>query len=336
MKWILTAPYPCMKQLDNDFWTLVRDKDKSLDFILSPANYSHDGSRYQSSIKDWKDYWLHATDAWTKAQENEAGIITEFPQLPVCAGIRKRLSMKSTPIVAWTFNLGALHGKHKKLLARSALKSINKFIVHSSAEIINYSQYLNLPASRFEFVPLHKPIMVPTATENNDAPFILAMGSANRDYAILLKAIKTLKYPLTIVASPHALSGLDIPTFVTVKSNLSLQECRTLVQKARINIVPIDNESTASGQVTVIEAMMYKKAVIATDTIGTRDYIINGQTGFLVRPRSEKALADSIELLWSNEKLRSEVASNAQEYVKTELNHQKATAHLIQILNATA
>lgn len=334
MKWILSAPY--MNQLDKGLWTITQERDKSLEFILSPANYSHDRSRPQSSIKDWRDYWLHATDAWAKAQENDAGLITSFPQLPVCAGIRKRLSMKSTPIVAWTFNLGALHGKHKKFLARSALKSVNKFVVHSSAEIINYSQYLDLPANRFEFVPLHKPIMAPTATENDDAPFILAMGSANRDYAILLKAIKTLKYPLTIVAPPHALSGLDIPTFVTVKSNLSLQECRTLVQQARINIVPIDNQSTASGQVTVIEAMMYKKAVIATDTIGTRDYIRNGQTGFLVRPQSEKELADSIELLWRNEKLRSEVAANAQEYVRTELSHQKAADRLIQILNATA
>jgi glycosyltransferase involved in cell wall biosynthesis len=322
-----------MKHLDPGLWTIAQEQDKSLEFILSPANYIHDRSRRQSSIKDWKDYWQHASDAWFKAQENEAGLITAFPQLPVCAGIRKRLSRKSTPLVAWTFNLGALHGKHKQLLARSSLKSVNKFIVHSSAEIANYSKYLDLPENRFEFVPLHKPIMVQTDFENTEAPFILAMGSANRDYETLLRAIKKLKYPLTIVAPHHALSGLEIPPNVTIKSNLSLQECRTLVQQARINVIPINNEFTASGQVTVIEAMMYKKAVIATDTIGTRDYIKNETTGLLVPPKSEKELADSINLLWENEGIRESFATQAQDYVRDELSQTRTASRLINILN---
>lgn len=330
MKWILAAPY--MQQLDKSLWTIAQEQDKSLEFILSPSGYLHDRSRPQSSLKDWKDYWYHATDAWKKSQENGAGIVTAFPQLPVCAGIRKRLSRKSTPIVAWTFNLGALHSNQKKILARSALKTINKFIVHSSAEIVNYSQYLNLPSSRFEFIPLHKPIMPSTTTENKNNPFILAMGSANRDYATLFSAIKKLKYPLTVVAPTHVLSGLDIPPTVTVKSNLSLTECRTLVQQARINIIPINNETTASGQVTVIEAMMYQRPVIATDTIGTRDYIDNQQTGFLVSSKSVQELENAIDTLWQNEELRNTIALQAQDYVKKELSHQKAAEHLIHVL----
>lgn len=331
MKWILSAPY--IKQLEQGLWTIAQEQDKSLEFILSPANYSHDRSRPQSSLKDWKDYWEHASDAWFKAQQNEAGIITAFPQLPVCAGIRKQLSGKSTPIVAWTFNLGTLHGMHKKLLARSSLKSVNKFIVHSSAEIINYSQYLNLPVSKFEFIPLHKPIMATTIYEDNDKPFILAMGSANRDYATLFSAIKKLGYPLTVVAPAHSLSGLDIPPSVTIKSNLSLAECRILIQKSRINIVPIDNEHTASGQVTLIEAMMYKKAVIATNSIGTRDYIIDNKTGYLAQAKSVTDLTNIIDGLWNDENKRNSIAEQAQNYVRNELSPNKTAERLVQLLN---
>lgn len=277
---------------------------------------------------------MHATDACDKARDNEAGIITAFPQLPVCVGICKRLSRTATSLVAYTFNFGALHSKHKRLLATSALKSVNKFIVHSSEEIINYSRYLNLPVSKFEFIPLAKPIMATTAIEDNDKPFILAMGSANRDYATLFSAIKKLGYPLTDVAPAHSLSGLDIPPSVNIKSNLSLSECSDLIQKSRLNIIPIDNEYTASGQVvTLIEAMMFRKAVIATDSIGTRDYIINNKTGYLIRPKSVIDLTCMIDSLWNDEKTRNTVAEQAQEYVRNELSDETIAKRLIQILH---
>jgi len=331
MKWILAAPY--RQTLESGLWQAVIEKENTLKFIIETGHYTHNRSRHKSSMQDWKDYWQHSTKTWVTAQNNDAGIITTFPQLPVCAGIQKRFFRKPTPIIASTFNLGALHGNLKKLLARSALKSVNKFIVHSSAEIINYSQYLNLPTNRFEFIPLHKPIMETTEVEDTEKPFILSMGSANRDYKTLFDAIKKTGYPLTVVAPKHALLGLDIPPSVTIKSNLSLSECRALVQQSRINVIPIDNESTGSGQVTVIEAMMYQKPVIATDTIGTRDYISHEETGFLTTSRSAPELAIALDALWHNKKLRGAIAKQARNHVKTELNYEKTAQRWIKILH---
>lgn len=328
---MLAAPYGLT--LESGLWRTIAKKDALLEFIIEEGRYEHNRSRPQSNAQDWKDYWQHSGNTWKNAQQNDAGIITAFPQLPVCVGIRKRLFRKSTPVIASTFNLGALHGNVKKLLARSALKTVNKFIVHSSAEIVNYSQYLNLPTNRFEFIPLHKPLMEITEDENTEQPFILSMGSANRDYKTLFGAIKKTGHPLTVVAPEHALSGLDIPPSVTIKSNLSLAECRTLVQQSRINVIPINNEATASGQVTVIEAMMYQKPVIATDTIGTRDYIKHEKTGFLTSAKSITELAAAIDTLWHDPAQRSTIAKQAQHYVKEELSHKKTADRWISILN---
>jgi glycosyltransferase involved in cell wall biosynthesis len=330
MKWMLAAPYELT--LESGLWQTIKEYDASLEFIIEASQYSHNRSRPQSSMQDWTDYWQHSVKTWKNAQLNDAGIITSFPQLPVCVGIQKRFSLKPKPIIASTFNLGSLPGNIKKLLARSALKTITKFIVHSSAETINYSRYLNLPINRFEFIPLHKPLMEITAYENTEQPFILSMGSANRDYKTLFSAIKKTGYPLTVVAPTHALSGLTIPPSVTIKSNLSLSECRALVQQSRINIIPIDNETTASGQVTVIEAMMYRKPVIATDTIGTRDYISHEETGLLISPKSIPDLATAIDILWNNEKIRNNIATQAQSYVANELSHRKTAKRWIKIL----
>lgn len=331
MKWIIAAPY--LNTLEKSLWAVAMENNSSLRFILSPANYIHNRSRKQASLRDWQDYWQHSGFAWDKAQQNDCGIITAFPQLAICTGARKRLSIKSTPIVAGTFNLGTMKNGYKKVLANHTLQTINKFIVHSTAEIENYSHYLNLPSNRFVFVPLHKPLMEITEQEQRNEPFILSMGSANRDYRTLFKAIKKTGYPLIVVAPAHSLAGLDIPPSVTIKSSLSLTECRKLVQQARINVVPIDNKYTASGQVTVIEAMMYCRPVIATNTIGTKDYIMDKKTGFLTTPKSATELENTIDTLWNNEKLREDIASRAQEYVKKELNHKKTITRLSKILN---
>lgn len=330
MKWVIASPYQV--DITQGFWLSVQEQNPDHELIICPAHYNHDRSRARSSNQDWLDYWQHASQAWNLAQEHSAGIITAFPQLPVCIGIRKRLTGRNTPIIAATFNLGGLHGSYKKKLARLSLKNINHFIVHSTAEINNYSQYLNQSADKFHYVPLHKTMIEPTETEELKSPFILAMGTANRDYKTLLSALEKLKYPSIIVAPEHITATLNIPDFVTVKSNLTLDQCRILVQKARLNIIPIDNDKTASGQVTVIEAMMFKKAVIATDTIGTRDYIQHGETGFLTPNNSADKLSEAIETLWTNAELRNNLAEKARCYIEKELNHHKTAAHLTSLM----
>ena len=330
MKWIIASPYQVDTQ--QGFWSSVQQQNEENELIVCQAQYKHNRSRSKSSKQDWLDYWNHASQAWKLASEYSAGIVTAFPQLPVCTGIKKRLTSSQTPILATTFNLGGLHGSYKQALARFALKNIDGFIVHSTAEITHYSQYLNLAADKFHYIPLHKTIIEPTEQEEYEMPFILAMGSANRDYNTLFRALEKLKYPLTIVAPKHVTDKLTIPDFVTVKSNLTLNQCRALVQKARLNIIPIDNDKTASGQVTLIEAMMFKKAVIATDTIGTRDYIQHGQTGLLTPNNAIDKLSEAIEELWTNSEQRNKLAGQAQTYIKSELNHKKTAARLTTVM----
>ncbi len=330
MNWILAAPF--FIKHDSGLWATVSKMDNTSKFVFSPPTYDHSSPRKQSGVRDWLHYWQHSADAWQKAMENNSGIITSFPQLPTCVGLRKRLLRKDLPVIAWTFNLGHLHGNVKRVLAQYALNRINKFIVHSSAERVTYSQYLNLPENRFEFIPLHKALFPITEPEEQEHPFILSMGSAKRDYATLFRAIKKLALPLTVVAPQYSLSGLDIPPTVTLKSNLSLSECRKLVQQARISIIPIDNDVTASGQVTILDAMVYARPIIATNTIGSRDYIVSGSTGILTSPRNTDELESAIYMLWNNEQLRKNIARQAYQYISTELTEKRTSERIIKIL----
>ena len=54
----------------------------------------------------------------------------------------------------------------------------------------------------------------------------------------------------------------------------------------------------------VMEAMAASLPVVATDTGGTRDLVVDGETGFVVPPRDARQLADRLDVLCRDAKLR--------------------------------
>jgi glycosyltransferase involved in cell wall biosynthesis len=213
-----------------------------------------------------------------------------FPQLALAVGLRQRVERKRKPIVAWTFNLGGLYPGVRQKIARIALARVDRFIVHARAEVSCYADWLGLPHGRFCFVPLQRAPIAIEEREDNQEPFLLSMGSARRDYATLFEAVRLSRRPTVVVAARHALEGLDIPPNVSIRSSLSAVECHRLAQRARINVVAVLNDQTASGQVTIVEAMRMGRAVVATRCTGSEDYIEHGVNGLLVEPRSVETL----------------------------------------------
>src|SRR3954469_24031823 len=222
--------------------------------------------------------WWHTLRSARQAlrRRRGGGVITVFPQLAVTAGLRGRLSPDDPPIVAWCFNMGRLYHGVRLTAARFALARVRRFIVHARAEVAAYSRWLDLPAERFEFVHLQRNVPTIPLEEDRRQPFVLAMGSARRDYHTSLAAVGRLRIPTVVVAAPHALAGLTVPANVTVRCGLTYDECRALAQRARVSVIPIANDQTASGQVTLVDAMSLGRPVVATRCIGTEDYVQSG------------------------------------------------------------
>jgi glycosyltransferase involved in cell wall biosynthesis len=285
------------------------------DFALIPADYAHDRSRPRTNARQWLDYLRHAWRGWRAASREgrqPVGIVTAFPQLPVFLGMLNRLTGARRPILCWSFNLGTQFSGWRVRLARFGLRGVDALVVHSRREIETYSALLGLERSRFVFLPFSVLPLTPTLTEDAESPYVLAMGTARRDYRALIAALTRLGLPGIIVAGPHALEGLDVPEFVQVRSNLTLAECHALSQRARVNVVPVDNDTTASGQVTIVETMMLGRAVVATRCIGSEDYIADGGTGLLVEPRDVDALAAAIRRMWEDDALRRRLDAAAR------------------------
>ena len=337
MQWNIVAPF--FHEPSNSGWLTPFVPGERHNFHLIPrrdvwANLSwHKRASRVTGYGEWLGFWHQSSEALAALP---GGIITVFPQLAAMVSLRQRFTPKRCPVVAWCFNVGACYPGLKRELARTALKSIDRFVVHSRRERENYSQWLGLPLERFVFVPLQRAEIPVIHQEETTHPFILAMGSAHRDYPTLLEAVSRLGLRTIIVAGKHALAGLTVPPQVELLSGLTPDQCYRLAQSARVNIVPLVDHKTAAGQVTVVEAMRMSRALVATRCIGTEDYIKDGETGLLVKPGSVDDLTQAINMLWNDQELRSRLGGEAGRYSAEHFSDQVAGAALGRILDAVA
>lgn len=336
MHWKVLTPFSPSTQTG---WIPAHIRDPSLTFEVVPSDYDHDRSRRLSGLREWVDYARHAIRAWFKKPSNSdapLGYLTSFPQLPICLALIKRLTFSKVPIVAWCFNLGSTYGGVKGTLARFASKAIDIFVVHSTAEIEIYSEWLDLPRDKFIYVPLSvemKPL--PPITRATD-PFVLALGTANRDYDGLVKALTPLGYRTIIVAGPKAMENVHLPAFVEHRSGLPLEECHNLSRAADVIVIPLKEVEAASGQVSFLETMMFGRPVIVTRAPGTVDYIEDGETGLLVEAGDVEGLRNAIARLWNDEDLRMKLGSAARSSVENTSTFTAVAPKMRQVLNKFA
>lgn len=306
-------------------------EDAGLTFTKIPAGHVdnwHDRGR-RTGARQWLDHFRHA---WRAMRGRPDGLITCFPQLAVCAGTLKALGFGRPKIVAHNFNLGEISSSWKRRLANRGLRHVDRFLVHSPIEVERYSRWLDLPTERFEFVPLQRGEIGIERREYHTDPFILAMGSAHRDYETLIRAVTELGIRTVIVTRQDIIDRLPKPKVVEYLTGLTQDECLELLAQARLSVTPIGNMETASGQVTFINAMRLGVPVLATRCPGTDGYIADGETGLLLEPFDAGDMRAKIRAMWSDNDLRGRIGKAGKAFADENLSDEGAARSLHSIL----
>lgn len=339
MRWAIAAPFFDVDNIDTANWLEPFVPGDAHEFQLIPRQKPlpkwHDRKSKFTPINDWLVYMGQAADALNSDAD---GVITVFPQVASAVGLQQKLRFSNKPVVAWLFNVGTCRTGLRQKLARASLSQVDHFVVHTRKEIELYSQWLGLPASRFEFLPYQVPEIPIEYEEDQDTPFIASLGSAHRDFPTLFAAVKKLNIKTVVATGQGAVEGMTIPDQVELPFGISKDECLRLAQQARLNIVPLQPKEgvTAAGQVTVVEAMMMGRPLIVTNFYGAEDYIIHGETGWLVEPNSLESMTEAIDLLWHDDALRQKLGENARAYAQEHFSDPCAGRHLERILNKVA
>lgn len=329
-RWVVIAPF--FDKLPSHWLDdLIRHDLLSFEKVAVPRRHAswHSKSAKLTTSSEWL---THLRQAWRAFRQRPDGIVTSFPQLAMCAGLLKKLGRRKPAIIAYNYNLGELRPGKRQKLARFVADQIDLYVVHSPQEIASYARYLDLPETRFRFVPLQRGRITLDRVEDQDAPFLLAMGSAKRDYPLLIKAVDRLQIPTVIVTRPDDIETLPKSAHVRFLSGLSQAECLELLAKARLSVTPLANQDTASGQITFVNAMQLGVPVIATRSPGTDGYIDHGQNGILVAAGDIDDLADQIGRLWQDGDARALLAEQARQDAAARFSDEAAAAQLQQMV----
>lgn len=290
----------------------------------------HSRSRRRVPLSEWFTYYRQTRTARTSRPE---GVVTVFPQLAVLAG----MLVHHTPLVACAFNVGKTYGGIQRVAASRAMRRFSRICVSTRGEISRYSGWLRVPEDRFVFFPLQRPQIPRIACEDAESPFVVAIGSAQRDYRTFCDAMGRTSLPGLIVAAPHALRDVHIPSNIRVISGgLSYEQCRLLAQRARVNVISLNGTSTPCGTVTVVEAMRMRCAIVATRCVGIDDYLEHERSGLLVAPGDVQGMAAAIQRLWDDESDRGRLATSACCFAEANLSDEAAGERLCGILSDVA
>ena len=211
---------------------------------------------------------------------------------------------KHCHLIVTTFIYRPKQGWKGKLYAWFMRKAVNspaldKIVCFSSSEPAYYQSIFG--TDKFTYVPLglgdlNRGGYIPQGEER----FILAAGKSNRDYDFLVDALKDTPYQVRILSDAynHPNPGSNIRIYHDVfgeKYYQMLSECCCV-------IVPLADARISAGQLVFLQAMMFAKPIITTESDTVRDYIESGKNGLII-PKQRDALRDAVRRLYEDEAL---------------------------------
>lgn len=225
-------------------------------------------------------------------------------------------------------------------IKRELLRSIDVFMfIHKDTS--GYEQAYGIPREKCVYVPFkaNNFDLAPTIASADDG-YALALGTSQRDYGLLIDAVRDLPIQLKIVApntrvSTHgARMGSDaLPSNVErIDRPVDRAEWNALIARSRLVAIPIlPGVLQPAGISVYLEAMILGKPVIITRGAST-EQILDDSLAVLVPPSDLEALRTAILRLWNSPELRAMLSVNGKKYALSLGNNERLLADLRSII----
>jgi len=132
----------------------------------------------------------------------------------------------------------------------------------------------------------------------------------------------------------HLIVELHLQEDLTLVGSVIHESMREHYENADIFVLPcvIARDNDQDGiPIVLMEAMAMELPCVSTSVSGIPELIEDMRSGLLVEPRNVKALADAIEKLIRNERLRNELGKNGRNKVFNDFNIEHSTDRLAEI-----
>lgn len=220
--------------------------------------------------------------------------------------------------------------QRKEKLARFIIKQYGLNVLWSKRQVATHAKHFNLPEHHFIFLPFkanhskREPYDIPMGN------FVFAGGNSKRDYKCLIDAVKGTDIPVIISATDPIIRKTieSLPNVMVVGAP---EPAFAQLQAASMFVViPLINSGLkGAGEANFCNAMWHGKPVIAVDSMAAEDYVLDGETGFVVKSGDSHVLRKQIVHLWNNPELCRDLGSNAHRHVRLCFTHSKFIKRLL-------
>ena len=213
-----------------------------------------------------------------------------------------------------------------------------KLILNSQYEIPLYAKKLEIPTDKLTYIPFGDwkkvDLYDETYNPNVDEAYYFAGGYTNRDYTGVISTFSKLPYKIVIVGS-HLNKELndrqDLPDNIIIKQDIPKEQFESLLGKAKACILPLKDDTGASGHMVLLGYMRNKKAIIASNMEAMQEYLTHEKSALLFDD-ARKDLATLIEAIESREYDLAKLGEEAYNTYQKNFTFPALSQHLLQIV----
>lgn len=154
-------------------------------------------------------------------------------------------------------------------------------------------------------------------------PVLLMTGNADRDDALILKAIKGERLQLKRVTSfpgvaKHVRECAEREGVENVEllQGVPNAQMKNLLAESDLVVLPIEDADHPAGLTSLLEAMSMGKPIVITKGLSTADYVEEGETGVLLEPDDAASWTRAILELLGDQDKRNRLGFGARRRAK--------------------
>lgn len=306
---------------DRWLWKYMPANNDELDFLVTSEAVDQ-FPKWGKLLNYYPAFWKTGFRALLKTRRTHYDLVVAwqgkngFPY----AVLRSIVGQTSPPLVILGFSLQGVV-RHFLGLVRFALRSVSRVTVITPVEVESYRRLLSLSPEAICYTPLgwhdslwrYKTPEVPKSDALAQAGrFIYVFGRSYRDYETLARAVEGTHVKVKLSGRAFNMAGIDFPQNIETTGWLSYQELQDYLYASQFCVVPLQSITHSSGETSLLHAMSFGKAVVATRSPGTETYVQHGRTGLLVEPGDAVGLQQAILELWHNPDVASQMGKEGR------------------------
>lgn len=223
---------------------------------------------------------------------------------------------------------------------RGLLGKVDVFIcIHK--DVSGYTRNYGVRPDRCEYVPF-KPNNwdLVDGLSVRDGDYVVALGASQRDYGLLIEAVRDLEIPVKIILPRVSIKmhNAEIGTSAFpehvehVETRVDRMQWNRYIADSRLVVVPIlPGVIQPAGISVYLEAMTLGKPVVVTRGASTEG-ILDEQLAVLVQPGDAQELGAAIVEVWNNAALRRSLGNAAKVYARSLGDHKRLIADIRGII----